>query len=318
MSPRTRELLPDRQHLTDIIIFDRGVHSLTRRFYVAPYRFSHVWESRDGVVVAIHPAPLRAPESVAFIEIQTRLLEKLCRLLAAEQSLRDIARSMRRGAGHLAIRQIELDRKRLGRELHTGVGQLLAAIKIQLEVIGGEMPVPEPRVKQALEGIAVLAKDALQQVRDVSRRVHPPEWQRLTLGTAIQQLWDVSGIPQRFDALLEIHPLPQEPVQEVKAVVYRAFQEALSNLVQHSNATRIEVRLSYGPALILTVADNGVGFDAAGHGSAPASIASGVGIRSIREQVQELGGKFDIESSPLGTKLVVSLALSPPAGQRGF
>ena len=63
--------------------------------------------------------------------------------------------------------------------------------------------------------------------------------------------------------------------------------------------------------LILSIRDNGVGFDAAAMFSAPASVASGIGLRSIRETAQELGGRLEVESGPDGTKLVVSVAPFP-------
>ena len=124
-----------------------------------------------------------------------------------------------------------------------GVGQTLAAIRLQVEVISTELPDAPPRVGQALDSITALAGGALEQVRAVSQRLHPPEWQRLTLASALRQLWEISGIPDRFEGELRIDPLPSEPVPEVKALLYRSMQEALSNLVRHSHATRVNAIL---------------------------------------------------------------------------
>ena len=214
--------------------------------------------------------------------------------------------------GRLAVRQIEMERQRLGRELHTGIGQMLAAIHLHLEVISAELPSPPPNVAQALERISTLAADSLAQVRDISKRLHPPEWQRLSLESAIRQLCEISGIPQRFEASLEIHPLPWEPSLEAKILIYRGLQEALSNIVRHSRATRVAVALEVSDGLlVLSVGDNGVGFDAQRAFSAPPSLASGIGLRSIRETAQELGGKLEVKSAPDGTKLVVAVAPFP-------
>jgi two-component system NarL family sensor kinase len=203
-------------------------------------------------------------------------------------------------------------RQRLGRELHTGVGQMLAAIRLQLEVISTELPSPPGNVAQALNSISILAADTLEQIRDIARRLHPPEWQRLTLESAIRQLWDISGVPQRFEASLQIDPLPWEPALEVKILIYRGLQEALSNLARHSRATRIVVALEVsGGQISLSIRDNGVGFDAQRVFSAPTSMASGIGLRSIRENAQELGGRLDVESGPDGTKLVVTVGPFP-------
>ena len=121
-----------------------------------------------------------------------------------------------RAPGASAVRQIELERERLGRDLHTGVGQLLVAIRLQLEVIATQLPDPPAAVQNALERIATLASDAGEQVRALSRRLHPPEWQRLTPGgrgqaTVGEQRRSRRGL-RRF---LRIEPLPREPEQEI-------------------------------------------------------------------------------------------------------
>jgi signal transduction histidine kinase len=107
-------------------------------------------------------------------------------------------------------------------------------------------------------------------------------------------------------------PVDVEPV--IKAVFYRAAQEALSNIDEHSRATR--VRLTLAPAadrIELAVWDNGPGVDTAALAAAPAALRSGLGLRSIREQAAAVGGKVVFESGPLGTKLIVSAPFAVPA-----
>jgi two-component system NarL family sensor kinase len=243
--------------------------------------------------------------------LENSLLRHCLRLQCAERDLSTFAWRHRRGTGRGAVRQIELERQRLGRELHTGLGQMLAAIRLQLEIVATLLPSPPELAKQALNRISTLANEALEQVRSVSARLHPPEWQRLTLEAALQQLWDISGIPQRFEASLRIQPLPHEPDLEVKVLIYRAAQEALSNAVRHARATRVDVVLeTRDDCAILTIRDDGVGFDVAGLLRGPASVASGIGLRSIREQAAALGGKLEIQSGPAGTRLIVSVPFS--------
>jgi signal transduction histidine kinase len=234
------------------------------------------------------------------------------RLLRLQRRLVDLAQRQHERGRRQAVHQIERERQRLGRQLHTGIGQLLAAIHLQLEVIAAELPSPPVKVGRALKGISTLAADALAQVRDVSTRLHPPEWQKLTLESAIRQLWEISGVPQRFDASLEIQPYPLEPSLEAKILIYRGLQEALVNMARHSRATRVTVALEVSDGqLVLSVCDNGVGFDAPRVFSKPASLASGIGLRSIRETAQELGGKLEVKSGADGTKLVVTVAPFP-------
>ena len=303
----------DPENLTDLSVVTQRVKGHDRRFRVCPGRFWRVWESRDAVLAGA--GLLDVPDQVLldFAKLETRLLRQFFRLLAHERRLFHFARRGRNsGGGRTAIRQIEFERQRLGSELHTGVGQTLVAIGVQIEVISTELPLPPPRVQHALDSITALARGALGQVRSVSRKLHPPEWQRLTLESALRELWDVSGIPERFKGELRIEPLPGEPVPEVKALLYRGMQEALSNLVTHSKATRVDVVLhASGDRVALMVVDNGVGFDEYKLRSAPASVAAGIGLRSIREQVEGLGGNFQVESGPLGTKLTISVVMAP-------
>jgi len=248
-----------------------------------------------------------------LLQIQSRFLQHYFRLQRAERSLTNLAQATRPPAAASAVRQVELERERLGRELHTGVGQLLVAIRLQLEVVGAQLPNPPAGVQRALNHIAALANDAGEQVRSLARRLHPPEWQRLSLEAAIQQLWDSSGVPQRFEASLRIEPLPREPEQEAKVLVYRAVQEALTNLVRHAQASRVDMTLeARGEGVVLRIVDNGVGFDAARFLRAPANMSQGIGLRSIREQASSLGGKLEIASGAGGTRLELFVPFELP------
>ncbi len=252
-------------------------------------------------------------EAGGLLALQSSLVKHYFRLREAEQGLSIRAESLRRGTGGGAIRQIELERQRLGREVHTGLGQLLAAIRLQLEVVASQLPHPPELVAKALERIGTLAADALEQVRSISHRLHPPEWQRLTLEAAILQLWEYSGIPERLEASLRIEPLPREPEQEIKVLIYRGAQEAIANLTRHAHATKIDMALeASGDRVVLTMEDNGIGFDVAKLLAAPASVASGIGLRSIREQAAALGGRLEITSGPGGTKLELSAPFAAP------
>jgi signal transduction histidine kinase len=251
--------------------------------------------------------------SRGLAHLEGALLRQYFRLEKAERSLSSAwpARTApptkeHHDAGRRAQKQLELERQRLGRELHTGVGQTLSAMRIQLEVIGDQLPEPPEAVKLALDRLAALVYDAAEQVRSVSRRLHPPEWQRLNLQEAIRQLWEMSGIPQKYEASLRLEPLPQEPDLPVKILVYRAAQEALSNLVRHSKATRVDAVLDgENGKLRFTMSDNGAGFDVAALETAPVDLAAGIGLRSLREQAASLGGSMTMESGPLGTRMTI-------------
>jgi len=313
MSDAARSRLGDAHNLFDTMT--AGWSPGDRKPDVWFPRVSRVVKIRDSLVVSVQMRPggeVPHDDGAVLRDLETALLLHYFRLQQAERSLSMRARSTRTGSGPRAVRQLELERQRLGRELHTGVGQLLAAIRLQLEVVVQQLPQAPAGVRQALERIGTLAGDALEQVRGVSRRLHPPEWQRLKLEEALLQLWEISGIPQRYQTELRIQAPAREPELETKVLLYRAAQEALSNLARHARATRIEMTLDAGVDFLrLSIRDNGTGFDPAALFSAPASVAAGIGLRSIREQAESLGGKMEIESGPSGTTPRVSAPYSP-------
>jgi signal transduction histidine kinase len=272
--------------------------------------FTRLWQAGGRVLVGAREAD-PVPETEGLLRLQISLLHHYIRLQAIERNLSSRARGRRR-SGFSPVRQIELERQRLGTELHTSVGQLLSAIRLQLEVVASQLSSPAPMVQQALDRISALAADALEQVRSISKRLHPPEWQRLTLEAAIQQLWDLSGIPQRFESRVRIDALPGQPDLDAKVLIYRAAQEAVSNVIRHSRATRVEASLeARGDKIVLRFQDNGVGFDAVRLFSAPPNLGGGIGLRTIREQAEVLGGTLEIESGPDGTKLEITVPFLP-------
>ncbi len=315
MSNRTRQVLRNPERLSDAIIRQEPQAQTTHEIGVVPLRFWRVWGSRNSVLIGaqiVAADPMEPVENKDLAGLQRRLDAHFVRLTGSERRLFAEAQQRRGLGGRKAIQQIERERRRLGRELHTGVGQMLAAIRLQLEVIARELPSPPHKVGQALCSISTLAANTMEQVRDLSRKLHPPEWQRLTLESAIRQLWEISGVPQRLDATLQIDPLPWEPHLDVKVLLYRGFQEALSNLIRHAQATRVQAALEVRDGqLVFTIRDDGVGFDAAKVFSGPASVASGIGLRSVREAAQELGGRLEVDSGPDGTKLMVCVAPFP-------
>jgi two-component system NarL family sensor kinase len=244
-----------------------------------------------------------------LIELEDALMRRLQRLQSAESRLSRLVHRLRGRAGRRAARQIERERQRLGRELHTGVGQLLAAIRIQVELLDSQLPAAPPAAGQTLRRISDLAGEALDQVRGVAGRLHPPDWLRLPLGPALEHLWRISGVPERYSGAITAEALPREPEPEVKALFYRAAQEALANIFRHASAARIDLTLTAAAGrLTLVVRDDGVGFDAVRLWDAPGP-AGGLGLRSLREQVADLGARLAIQSGPQGTTLEISAPL---------
>jgi two-component system NarL family sensor kinase len=311
MSERTRLALGRSMNLLETIPWDLAPGNPVTTGRSVGLCFTRLWQAGGKVVVGARGSDF-VSETEGLLRIQISFLHHYIRLQIIERNLSSRVRDRRRRSGFSPVRQIELERQRLGTELHTSVGQSLSAIRMQLEVVASQLTSAAPMVQQALDRISTLAADALEQVRSISKRLHPPEWQRLTLEAAIQQVWDLSGIPQRFESHLRIDALPGEPDLDAKVLIYRAAQEAVSNVIRHSGATRIEASLEApGDKIILRFQDNGVGFDAQQLFSAPPNLAGGIGLRTIREQAEALGGTIEIASGPGGTKLEITVPFLP-------
>jgi len=258
-----------------------------------------------------HPPLLEnGQDTPAATQLQDSFLRRFFQLQASEARLAGIVSRKRAHQASTAVRQVELERERLGRELHTGVGQLLAAIHIQVDLIEELIPELPAGAGDALRRIDMLTAEALTQVRSLSRRLHPPEWQSLSLEAALTQLWDISGVSQRFSGDVCIQSPTPDPQQEVKILLYRAAQEALANIMRHSHANRVDLRLeNRDEGVLLTVCDDGRGFDTSVVFNGGAELASGIGLRAIRAQAADLGGQLRVNSGPQGTTLAVFVPL---------
>jgi signal transduction histidine kinase len=191
------------------------------------------------------------------------------------------------------VAEREAERQRLRRELHDGVGPLLAALRLELDAA-------DPGTTGRARG---LLADALGEVRRISRDLRPAALDELGLVGAVRQqaeiLQRVGGLNMTVTAD-EIGAAP--PAVEV--AVLRIAAEAMTNVARHASATTCDVRLErHDDALIVTVADDGVGLGSSGDGA---------GLPSMRARAEELGGRCQIDSSSHGTTVEAVLPLDAP------
>src|SRR5579863_7702789 len=246
--------------------------------------------------------PGNRSEMVAWADILSMIGHKNSRLyeLLARDAVPRSSES--RNSGRAILRELERERSRIARELHAGAGQPLAGIKLNLEMLDDCAAVLPQAGREALARLQTLAEQALEQVRAVSHNLHPPDWQGLTTGDALQYLIHSSGLMDLLDVEIDIRPLHLEPSHAVKIAIYRCAQECISNVTRHSGATRFSLSLqALGSMVELRLEDNGHGFpqdDSAG---------KGIGLVAMREHAMELGGVCDISSDGDGVRIRVQL-----------
>ena len=199
------------------------------------------------------------------------------------------------------IESQETERKRIASELHDGLGQNLVIIKNRA-VLGIKKGDDKERVAKEFNNISESATQALDEVREITNNLRPQLLDRLGLTKAIhamlKKVSDVVEIESEIDSIDNLFNESEE------ISVYRIIQESLNNVIKHSNAANAMVKIKRTESQILvTIADNGKGFDTA-------NLNSGLGLVGLKERAQLLNAEFLIESKiGKGTAIQVEIRL---------
>lgn len=237
--------------------------------------------------------------------MRLRVLEQ--RADQQRREAQDAEARMRQLSQQLVAAQEE-ERRKLSRELHDHVGQMLTALRMELGRIERlRMPNNTP-VSEAVAESRDLVDGMVRTVRDLALGLRPSMLDDLGLQSALE--WHVRDFTRRFGLAVDLNidgSLDRLPDQ-YRTCVYRVVQEALTNCARHSGAGRVTVALRDRQGeLTITIADDGVGMQ-------PAPRNAGLGLRGIEERVRELDGTMTIGSSPSGgTQLTISLPVRTAA-----
>ena len=199
----------------------------------------------------------------------------------------------------------EEERRTIARELHDEVGQVLTAIRVELDL--AQRDITNGTASRAtLSEAQTITDGALQTVRNLSQLLHPAALDDLGLPAAIDS--SLRGLARRHRIHGELHQidLPERLPHEIELAAYRIVQEAITNVVKHSRATHCDIRLTQlTDRLLIEVEDDGIGFI---EDIDRPIAARGLGLVSVRERANRLGGTFNILSTPgQGTRVIVSL-----------
>jgi PAS domain S-box-containing protein len=200
------------------------------------------------------------------------------------------------------------DRRRIARELHDGVGQLLAAISMNVGAVAREKHKLSSDAACRVEENAALIEQASADIRTVSYLLHPPMLDEMGLRSALA--WYIDGFAERskMKVVREMAPDLDRLPRDVELVIFRIAQECLTNIHRHANSSSAVVRLSSADGrLTMEIRDNGQGIDEETQMKIASDKTSGVGLRGMRERVRALGGTFAIESLRNGTSVLVTL-----------
>jgi len=212
------------------------------------------------------------------------------------------------------LRVQDEERRRVARDLHDSSGQTLTALKISIELLRRKLDNGEG-TREELRGIALLADEALQEIRTTSYLLHPPLLDEVGFTSAAQ--WYVQGFARRsgMKVRIEFAPPAERLPNSIETALFRVLQESLTNVHRHSGASEAEVRfLREADAVILEVRDYGCGIPQELLSHLGQSVRdSGVGLSGMCERLNELNGDLEITSADPGTRLRAIVPLSSRA-----
>ena len=235
-------------------------------------------------------------------ELGEAVKERTVELDKTNQNLRELS---------ARLMQLQDDeRRRIARELHDSVGQMLAALGMNLAAVGTDI---ERLVKTAntVNDSAALVQELSREVRTISHLLHPPLLDEAGLASALH--WYVEGFAERSKIKVDLEiPADFERLdRESETAIFRTVQECLTNIHRHSESptARIRVVVSDGHVCV-EVEDRGRGIPAEKQFEMASTGTPGVGIRGMRERLRQLGGSLDIHSNGKGTLIMARLPLA--------
>ncbi|HSR35185.1 MAG TPA: response regulator [Anaerolineae bacterium] len=203
----------------------------------------------------------------------------------------------------------EDERQRIAQELHDGLGPVLASMNIRLRTASKRLHKDGHSVAGELENLADLAQASVRDVRRLIYDLRPETLDELGLVPALRDYAARFQEEQPLQVTLVMPEGGDRLPGATETALFRIVQEALANVKKHACAQRVEINLACDTQTIcLRIADDGQGFD-------PGAPRSGkhLGLWSMRERVEQLGGQFQVESAPQrGTELIITI---PASGQ---
>ncbi|MFU8859850.1 MAG: PAS domain S-box protein [Cyclonatronaceae bacterium] len=209
------------------------------------------------------------------------------------------------------LETIEEERRKISRELHDGLGQMMTAAVMNVELIENAIRTRSGNPMEYVESVKNLLDTTIQEVRNISQDLRPAILDDFGLTPALRLLCEdfsrVSGIDISFETFDLDNRLPSR----LEITIYRICQEAISNIVRHADATEAGIHIYRRANTVLAVIqDNGKGFDRNMIRTDLSRIGSG--LTNIKERVELHNGRLQIETAPgSGMELIIEIPLEP-------
>lgn len=242
----------------------------------------------------------------AHDELEMRVRERTAELAEKNEAIRQLT-------GRLLKSQDD-ERRRLARELHDSTGQMLAAMKINLDLADARTGVADPALKNLITDSITITDEMSRQLRTMSYLLHPPLLDETGLQSALR--WYAEGFAQRsgIEVKLEISPDFRRLPHDLEIAIFRVIQESLTNIHRHSGSTTAEITLRQDDQNVqVEIVDTGAGMSSDRYQGA---FVPGVGIMGMRERMRQFGGNFEIVPATKGTTIRASVPLKNDPRER--
>ncbi|TVQ12891.1 MAG: PAS domain-containing sensor histidine kinase [Balneolaceae bacterium] len=246
----------------------------------------------------------RKQDTIGGIIIFTELITERKKAAEAEKNL--IRQKVRLAS---RLETIEEERRKISRELHDGLGQMITAAVMNVELIDNALRTQPDKAIEYVESVKSLLNTTIQEVRNISQDLRPAILDDFGLTPALRLLCEdfskVSGIDITMGAFDMNDRLPSR----LEITLYRICQEAISNIVRHADATEAGIQMyRRSNTILVVIQDNGKGFD---RGLIRTDLSrSGSGLTNIKERVELHNGRLQIESAPgQGMELIIEIPL---------
>ena len=242
--------------------------------------------------------------ATAINEMADRIEERTAEIITRNEKLtseiveRKIAQDRLKKLSHKIVRLQEEERRRVSRELHDGINQLLVSVKYKIENFDEKFKgSPEEALKDIKKAVIFL-EEAISEVRRVSHALRPSVLDDLGLAPAITNLARQFSDRNQID--VEVNGVDEQIFErlpaDVETAMYRIVQEALHNIEKHANATKVVIDVTHTDTNVtIRIEDNGEGFDLQKAMRKTRSTQS-MGLRNMRERIELLQGSFFIHS----------------------
>lgn len=229
----------------------------------------------------------------------------------AEEDLRNSHAQLRELSSHMEnVREEE--RRKMAREIHDELGQALTVLKMDIRWLSNHLTDDKKQIVTKLDALSARVDATVHTVQRLSSELRPGMLDVLGLSAAIE--WQANEIRNRVNISFDIVSTPEDITLDATSSItlFRVFQETLTNIVRHSEATLVEVILNQDEKnTTMTVQDNGRGIS-----RQQVSDSASLGLIGMRERVNNIDGLFELSSEPdKGTTITVSISTSPKPGR---